>query len=300
MYATSSFVITPTFTANFVTDFGANAVAAENSWIAAAAVFSADFTDNIHMNITVDAVAGTSVFGESNTSLDSFSYDTIRTALVADAKTANDATALGPGGSMAAVDPTGGAGTWWVTTAQAKAIGLVSDNLSNDGTTTFGAGYAFTFSGPIAAGTYDFQDVAAHEISEVMGRLGLKGGTIGGHADSYSLVDDFSFTGAGARGLSDGPGEYFSIDDGTSLLKLYNDASSNGLDSRDWAPGTDDAFNQFSNSGVVNAVSSVDLQELDVIGYDLAVPEPNTFVLVGTALLGAGFVRRRLQARKNG
>ncbi|HVS34823.1 MAG TPA: NF038122 family metalloprotease, partial [Gemmataceae bacterium] len=203
--AHAGLVITPTFTANFDADFGANAAAAQTAWIAAANVYSSNFSDNIHINITVDAVSGTSVFGESSTALVSTTYANMRNLLVADAKTADDFTAVGPGGSVSAADPTGGAGTWWVSTAQAKAIGLISDSLTNnDGTTTFGAGNPFTFSGPIAAGTYDFQGVAAHEISEVMGRLGLSGATVGGHSPSYSLLDLFSYTGANSRGLGNG------------------------------------------------------------------------------------------------
>lgn len=140
-----------------MSNFGANAIAAENAWKAAANVFETHFTDNIHVNITVDAVAGTSVFGESNTFLASFDFSALQASLVADAKTADDNTAVSAGGSAHGADPTGGAGTWWVTTADAKALGLIADNLSTDGTTTFGAGNSFTFSGPIAAGTYDFQ-----------------------------------------------------------------------------------------------------------------------------------------------
>jgi hypothetical protein len=293
-------VITPTFTANFNANFGANATAAQNAWIAAANVFSTNFSDNIHINITVDAVAGTGVFGQSNTSLISTSYSNLHSHLVADAKTADDTTAVGPGGSATAADPTSGAGTWWVSRAEAKAIGLIADDSSTDGTTRFGAGNPFTFSGPIAPGTYDFQGIAAHEISEVMGRLGISGGTIGSTTNSYSLIDLFSYTGAGARGLGKGAGNQFSIDNGTTLLKAFNNAQSNGLDSRDWAPGTNDAFNQFSNSGVVNPVSVVDLRELDVIGYDrvsqVMVPEPATLAtaLSGIALLGlVGAWRRR-------
>jgi hypothetical protein len=139
--------------------------------------------------------------------------------------------------------------------------------MSDDGGTTFGAGNPFTFSGSIAAGTFDFQGVAAHEISEVMGRIGLFGGMIGNTPDSFSLIDNFSYTGAGTKGLRGGAGNNFSIDNGTTLLKLFNDSSANGLDTRDWAPGSNDAFNQFSNGGVVNPVSAVDLQLMDVIGY---------------------------------
>lgn len=296
--AFASMVISPTFTTNFVTDFGSNAVAAENAWNAAASIFATNFSDNIHIQITVDAQPGTSIFGQSNTFLDSTSYSNLRNLAIADAKTPNDAIATGAGGSVTAADPTSGAGTWWVTTAEAKAIGLMADSsLNNDGTTTFGAGNAFTFSGSVAPGTFDFQGVAAHEISEVLGRLGLSGGTVGSTTNSYSMLDLFSYTGAGTRGLTPGPSENFSIDNGTTLLKLFNDASANHLDSRDWAPGTNDAFNQFSNSGVTNPVTLVDLQLLDVLGYDLIEgPEPSTMLMMslgGLAMLGAAWRKRR-------
>jgi hypothetical protein len=262
-------IITPTFTANFDTNFGANATAAKAAWAAAAQVFTSQFSDNININITVDAVAGTGVFGRSFTPLLSISYADLLAKVTADATTQNDQIAIGPGGSMTAADPTGGTGTWWLTRSQAKALGQIPDDTSGDGTTTFGAGNPFTFSGAIAAGTYDFQGIAAHEVSEVMGRLGLSGGNVGTTANSFSLIDNFSYTGPGAKGLRGGPGNNFSIDNGTTLLKLWNDSTVNNLDSRDWAPGTNDAFNQFSASGVVNPVSAIDLQLMDVLGYNL-------------------------------
>ena len=291
--AFAALTITPTFTANFSTNFGANAAAAQAAWNAAAGVFTTNFTDNIHINITVDAVAGTGVFGQSNTGLISTSYANLRNLVVADATTASDAIAIGAGGSMTVADPATGTHTWWVSRSQAKAIGLIADDLSNDGTTTFGAGNSFSFSGTPGAGFYDFKGIAAHEISEVMGRLGLKGGTIGGNVNSHSLTDDFSYTAATVKDINGGANNNFSINDGTTLLKLWNNNVANGLDSRDWASGTNDAFNQFSSSGVVNPVSAVDLQLMDVIGYDLvAVPEPATFV-VGMLCLGVGLARRR-------
>jgi hypothetical protein len=283
--ALATMVVTPTFTAAFNSNFGSNAAAAQASWIAAANIFSSFFADNIHVNITVDAVSGTSVFGQSSTFLTSTSYANLRLKLLTDSKTADDATALGVGGSMTSADPISGTHTWWVSTAQAKALGLIADSLSADGMTTFGAGNSFTFSGSITAGTYDFEGVAAHEISEVMGRLGICGGTIGSSTNSYSLADDYSYTGVGAKSPGNTAGS-FSIDGGTTLLKTFNNASSNGLDCRDWAPGTNDAFNQFSNSGVTNPVSAVDLRFMDVIGYDFAspAPEPATVLLVAIGL----------------
>ena len=285
-------VITPTFTANFNANFGANAAAAQAAWISAANTFSANFNDNIHVNITVDAVPGTSVFGQSSTFLNSTSYSNLRTRMVADASSADDLLSLGAGGSMLAADPISGTHTWWVSRAEAKAIGLIPDDLSNDGTTTFGTGNPFTFSGAIAPGTYDFKGIAMHEISEVLGRLGISGGTIGSSANSYSLIDNFSYTGSGAKGVGNGAGNFFSLDNGSSLLKLYNNASLNGLDSRDWAPGSNDAFNQFSNSGVVNPLSAVDIRLMDVLGYNL-IPEPSSGSLVVAGLAIFAFFQKR-------
>jgi hypothetical protein len=292
--AFGAMVITPTFTANFNANFGANAAAAQAAWIAAANAFSANFNDNIHINLTVDGVAGTSVFGQSSTFLNSVSYATLRTRVVADAKTTDDALAIG--GSMTVADPIAGGHTWWVSRAEAKALGVIADDLSTDGTTTFGAGNPFTFSGPIAPGTYDFQGVAAHEISEVMGRLGLSGGSIGSNTNSYSLLDNFAYTGAATKNTGTGPGIYFSIDNGNTLLKLYNNALLNGLDTRDWAPGSNDAFNQFSTSGVVNPISAVDLRVMDVLGYD-RVPEPASGSLLLAGLTLVALKRRAKRSR---
>ena len=260
-------IITPTFTTGFDTNFGANAAAARASWTAAAQVFMAHFSDNIHINITVDALPGTTIFGKSFPGFTSISYADLFDKVSGNATTPDDLIATGPGGSMTAADPTNGAGTWWLTRAQAKALGVIADDMSDDGGTTFGAGNKFTFSGPIAGGTFDFQGIAAHEISEVMGRLGLSGETFNGTKNSFSLIDNFSYTAPGTKGLSGGPGNNFSIDNGITLLKLWNDPTANGGDSRDWAAGTNDAFNQVSFSDVTNPVSTVDLRLMDVIGY---------------------------------
>jgi hypothetical protein len=275
-------VISPTFTSAFDTNFGANAAAARAAWNAAADVLVGNLSDDITLNITVDAVTDITVFSSSAMPLQSISYTDLLAKVNAGAKTQDDLTAVGTGGSMTAADPTGGDGTWWLTRSQAKAFGLVdADDPSNDGSTTFGTGNAWTFSGEIAEHTFDFQGAAAHEISEVMGRLGLSGGNVGMTANSFSLIDNFSYTSPGAKGIHGGTGNNFSIDDGTTLVKLFNDPTANGLDSRDWAPGTNDAFNQFSDAGVVNPFSAVDLRVMDVIGYDAHDPLGSVHEVVG-------------------
>jgi len=221
-------IITPTFTSGFDTNFGVNATAARAAWTAAAKVFTDAFSDDIHINITVDAITKAGAFGESFPAFVSISYADLFDQVIAYASTQNDAIAIGPGGSMTPTDPTNGVGTWQVTRAQAKALGYIADDMTDDGGTTFGVGNAFTFSGPIAPGTFDFQGVAAHEIAEVMGRIGLSGGN-----NSFSLIDCFSYTGAGMKSLGGGAGNFFSIDNGVTLLKEFNDSAANHLDTRD-------------------------------------------------------------------
>ncbi|MEO8053134.1 MAG: NF038122 family metalloprotease [Acidobacteriota bacterium] len=267
-----------------------NATAARAAWAAAAKFFTDAFSDDIHINITVDAVTTPGTFGRSFPAFLSISYADLFDRVSAHASTRNDAIAIGPGGSMTATDPTNGLGTWQLTRAQAKALAFIPDDMSDDGGTTFGVGNSFTFSGQIAPQTFDFKGIAAHEISEVMGRLGLSGGN-----NSFSLIDNFSYAGAGLKVLSGGAGNFFSIDNGVTLLKAFNDSASNNLDTRDWAGGTNDAFNQFSNAGVANPVSAVDLQIMDVIGYGTVNPIGSLIETVGhiTFLraheLGSGF-----------
>jgi hypothetical protein len=254
-------IITPTFTARFDSNFGSNSMAARDAWSAAAQLFTSAFSDDIHINITVDAVTDPKVLGESFPQLVSIPYSEMYARVNAYASTQNDLIAVGPGGSVIASDPTNGGGSWSLTRAQAKGLGYIPDDLSDDGGTTFGTSQSYTFAGSIAAGTIDFVGVAAHEISEIMGRAGLSGGH-----NSFSLIDLFSFTGAGTRGLQGGPGNFFSIDNGSTLIKAFNDTRFGG-DSRDWAGGTNDAFNATASFSVRSIVSAVDFQLMDVLGY---------------------------------
>jgi hypothetical protein len=277
--------------------FGANFGNLQSAMNYAASVFSSTFSDNIHINLAVEGAAGTSILGQSSTSLFSFGYGAIRTAAINDAKSTDDATSVGAGGSVVAADPiVGAAHTWWVSKAEAKALGLVADDLTNDGTMTFGAGFTYTFdpSNRAVSGAFDFIGVAMHEMSEVMGRIGINGNTIGAFPNSYSFLDDFSYKGAGTKGVDGGAGNFFSINNGTTLLKAFNNSGGGG-DSRDWASGANDSFNAFSSSGVKNDFTAVDIREMDVLGYDLAVPEPGTILLIGSGL--AMIIGSRLRKR---
>lgn len=69
-------------------------------------------------------------------------------------------------------DPIGGTHNWWFTKAQRKALGIAADDLTNDGTYTFGGGLSYTYdpNNRAVAGKYDYIGVSMHEFSEIMGR----------------------------------------------------------------------------------------------------------------------------------
>jgi len=298
-----------TFDATIAANFGANAGNFMNAFTAAGNVYSSNYSDPIHVNIAVTSVTGVGTLGMSSQSIFNQSYLNLYKAVTGDAKTADDNTSIGAGGSVTAADPSGGNDLWWVTHAQEKALGLIGDTNVNgdDGTITIGSGFNYTYnnSGGVAGGTIDLEGVALHEIAELMGRIGLTGAAVAG-SPAVSLLDEFAYTGGG-RGLTNGGnGVFFSINNGTNLLTEFNDHNTLGGDTRDWcsqtsqnaACNTPDAYNAFSSSGVVNAVTATDLREMDVIGWDRvissATPEPTTGLLLISALSVGAFLRRRL------
>jgi hypothetical protein len=274
----------------------------ETAFAAAAAQFTNNFNDPININIAVTAAAGTGIFGQSNWGIVNSSYTTIYTALNNDAKTADDNTSLGSGGSVPTSDPVTGRHSWWTTTAEAKALGLIPDNATTiDGTFIFGAGWNYSFDpNNVGPAQFDFEGVATHEISEIMGRIPGLGSFAFNGIPAYVPYDLYRYTGEGAanRGLTNGSGIYFSIDNGTTNLMNYNFPNGNGTDPQDWASGTNDSFNASSSPGVRNALTPVDLRVMDVIGYDRtnATPEPSTGMLLIAAFLAGCFIQRRARS----
>jgi len=69
--------------------------------------------------------------GESETFLNEYSYSALRTALIANATSPDQISAVN---SLPATDPTpGGVGNYWTSTAEAKAIGLSGPSNATDG-----------------------------------------------------------------------------------------------------------------------------------------------------------------------
>jgi hypothetical protein len=272
--------------------------------------FTSRYSDNINVNIKVTASPGTSDLGSSTTFFDTVdTYNNLRAAFAADSKSTDDATTVGAGGSLkSGADPIATTHQYYVTRAQAKALGLRADDMQNDGTFNFGGGQQWTYdpNNRKVAGKFDFIGVAMHEYSEIMGRNSIMGDPKFDATPSYVAFDLFHFTGAGTRGLNNGAGRSFSFDNGTTLLIAFNSFAANGGDLQDWAGPAPDSFNAAGPTNEQDDLTPVDLQVMDVIGYDRTASAPTTLANVSTrlpvqtgdnALIG-GFIVTGTQAKK--
>jgi hypothetical protein len=234
--------------------------------------YTSVFNDPVTINIDVGwgEVAGQALasgaLGESETNLGVFGYSQVKTALAADAKSADDNTAVA---SLPTSDPTNG-GSFALPTAEAKALGL-GTSATVDGYVGFSSGATYTFdpNNRAVSGAYDFIGVAEHEFSEVMGRIALLGTPLSGLSHTYTALDLFRYASPGVRQLTAGKTAYFSLDGGNTNLNNFN-ILTNG-DAGDWASGGgNDSYNAFVSNGVAEPVTANDLRVMDAIGWDRA------------------------------
>jgi hypothetical protein len=251
------------------------------------------FLENTYTNpITVNIDVGfgeingqplsSGALGESETYFNNYTYSQVRNALVADKTSADQVSA---GNSLPVADPTNG-GNYWVATAEAQALGLMGPSGGVDGYIGFSSSLPFTYndSNGVAGGTYDFNGVALHELTEVLGRE-LFVGNDGIGSNSYTPLDLFHYSSNGVRDFLGTTAGYFSPNGGATNLDNFN-TDPNG-DFGDWASSAgNDSVLAFSNSGVVNAFSQSDLREMNVLGYDegasaTTVSAPGNTVMIG-------------------
>jgi VCBS repeat-containing protein len=208
---------------------------------------------------------GSGALGESETYLTSVSYAALQSALVKNANAIGDTAAAA---SLPSASPV--SGQFWVSTAEAKALGLAGASTSVDGYVGFAsnANFAYSEASGVGASQYDFYSVVAHEISEVMGRQVMVGESFAG-TTGYEPLDLFHYSAAGVRDFSGTTAGYASANGGSTSLDAFN--TNPGGDFGDWASSAgNDAFNAYANPGVVNAVSASDLALLGLLGWDPA------------------------------
>jgi hypothetical protein len=208
------------------------------------------FTDPVTVNIAVGygkiggKALGPNSLGASSTAMQHYSYAELKNALMADASSATDNSAIA---SLPAANPTGT--SYMIATAEAKALNLPS-NASVDGSVGFNSTGIFDYdnSDGISPGQYDFYATAAHEITEIMGRH-LWGGSPG-----YAALDLFHFSAPGVRTFSGTTPGYFSTDNGVTNLDYFN--TNPGGDFGDWAASAGkDAFLAFGAPDAVELIS---------------------------------------------
>jgi hypothetical protein len=173
-------------------------------------------------------------------------------------------------------------GSLTIGSAEAKALGFIGASSTLDGSVGISSTSAWDFTPNTTptANQYYLVGSLEHEITEVMGResnLDTSG--------EYSVIDLYRYSAAGVRDLTTGghgSTAYFSIDNGTTNLGTWNNQISNG-DLADWypqgpAPGGNDAFNDYSNSGVINVVSASDITLMEALGWTSSFTAPTVNV----------------------
>lgn len=305
-----------------------NAAAVEAAFTAVARDYSSSFNNpaTVNVNVSWGSVAGqplpSNAVGASVDNLYGyFSYAQVRSDLANfSARNPSDtalATALK---SMPTATPAGPS-RYVIASSEAKALGLISPTQSSaDGSIGFAgstSGYDFDPTNGVTAGTYDFQAVAAHELAEVLGRIG---GISSTNPAWRTPLDLFRYSSPGVLDYGYNDAAYFSINGGVTDLKNFNNSSAGG-DRADWAgsPSVFDASDAFVRTGTAYRLSAVDLTALDVLGWGGsnlgdygvsnpdgaafslisgapdAVPEPMqwTLLILGFGLAGATLRQRR-------
>lgn len=296
-------------------------VAAGNLW---SVVLANDITVNIQIGF---ASLGPNVIAEAGSEFGEWSYPVVTAALQTQRTSPDDFSAHaslqpgstfnrlinhtsnnpnGPNSAAPYVDTMDRVG---ITTANAKALGLLKPSPELDATIRFSSDFNFDFNhGPtIAPGQFDFVGAAAHEIGHALGfvsgvdDIDTAGGQFPGDNFSSNLIDLFRYS---QESLAAGPGytdytadnrlKFFSADGGSSLVGAF----SNGLvfgDGRQASHWKDfqgiGIMDPTANFGERLEISYADLRAFDVIGFTL-VPEPGIVALLGFAVLVV--VMRRL------
>src|SRR5262249_24276278 len=131
----------------------------------------------------------------------------------ADASSPSDNSAIA---SLPGSDPIGK--SYAISLAEAKALNL-SSGSGLDGYVGFNNTVAYDYdnSDGVSSGKYDFFGVAAHEITEVMGRM-----MWGGSGGSPTPLNLFHFSAPGARTFSGTTTGYFSADNGVTNSNNFN------------------------------------------------------------------------------
>jgi hypothetical protein len=293
----SGFVINATFDSSITNN--ANSAAIESTINQAIALYESLYSDPITVPILFrysstkpdgSPIGSTSFIALSNYVFYRIQWSTYISALQADAKTANDATANAslPANALSAnITPSSAAG---------RAIGLntapamfddatVSSGGPYDGIVTLNSAAPFQFFRPASSSNYDALRATEHEIDEVLGL----GSYLNAPGSDLRPQDLFSWSAPGTRNVSKSGSRYFSIDGGNTDIVGFNQTPN--FDFGDWlsdpCPQANPYVqNAFGCHGQVSDVTETSPEgiNLDVIGYDLVPPPTGQLLNISTRM----------------
>lgn len=277
---------------------------------AAANYWSSKLTDNVtvYIDIAFDTL-GPNILGGTSSTFTTSTYASIRSQLVADSKTARDASAVanlqaGPALTFLATQGFGGSRfdndgsvnntLLGLTTANAKAMGYaIGTNVANpDANITFASGFAgdfvYTRAGGVPSDKIDFITVAEHEIGHALGfvsgvddidfclgpqnQCGLP--NTGNRFEGdwwYEPLDLFRYSAPGTLDVRVGGTPYFSIDGGATGIESFSTGTKhgNGWQASHFTPDALNLMRPFVGNGEFYDATDRDLAAFDVIGWDV-------------------------------
>jgi hypothetical protein len=303
--------------------------AAIDGFTAAANRWSAVLGNNITININIGfSNLGAGTIGSTSSSAGEFSYPVTRAALQASATSADDLTSTAalqsgnifsrlinhtsnnPNGANSATPYVDTMNRVGMTSANAKALGLLGVTTTADASISFNSSFAFDFNPDdgITAGQMDFVGAATHEIGHALGFISgvddidTSGGTSSGSGFSSNVPDLFRYSAASlAAGAgftdytADTRAKYFSVDGGTTQIALFSNGVTfgDGNQASHWKDNLGiGIMDPTASPGELLSIKSTDLRLLDVIGYTI-VPEPSVPALLTLGALTAATRRRR-------
>jgi len=311
--ANADLVIIPTFDRSITSD--PNAAAIESTINTAISTYESLFTNPITVKIYFSEMS--SGLGESFTGVVyNTTYQGFRNALNTQygiSGNANQGTAVANLPNTLN-NPVSGTTVTYVTPADGRALGFNTPGvLNSQGQVGNGAGFiydgaiglntAITFPpGPNNGSNYSLLAVTEHEIDEVLGTGSFVGFASDPRAEDLYRFEKNSTT---RNYTTSGDNAWFSIDGGTTDLVQFNQAGG-GSDYGDWhTSSTARVQNAFGTPGATPTIlndGGVELAALNVLGYDLATPEPASLALVaagGLLLSGYDVWRRKRKPTGN-